>query len=266
MKNDIYLTGFSGQIGTGLRRVFFKKNIEITLLGRKKPPLNQNERFIFFDLNKKINFDAIGNDIILIHLAHDFKKYKSNINFSGTKKLLSFFSSQSSARFIFISTPHGDNPKKDSIYQSEKKATENLFSKNDLILMPSLIHSEIGRANSFFKFIEKLRVPILIPKQVNNIAPIKLSTFCEFLAKEETLINLKGRYLVLGKRDLSFPLFLEDLHNLHSVKVPNFFFLLIIKVLSLIPSNSIFYIEERIKGLMNLPDLKKTKEKKILIS
>ena len=44
MINDIYLTGFSGQIGTELRKVFFKKNIGITLLGRKEPSLNQNER------------------------------------------------------------------------------------------------------------------------------------------------------------------------------------------------------------------------------
>ena len=35
MINDIYLTGFSGQIGTELRKVFFKKNIGITLLGEK---------------------------------------------------------------------------------------------------------------------------------------------------------------------------------------------------------------------------------------
>lgn len=266
MKNDIYLTGFSGQIGTELRNVFSKKNIKITLLGRKEPLLNQNELFIFFDLNKKFNPDSIVNKIILIHLAHDFKKYKSNVNFSGTKNLLSFFSNQSSTRFIFISTPHGDNPKMDSIYQSEKKVTENLFSKNDLILMPSFIHSKKGRTNSLFKLIEKLRVPILIPKQVNDIAPIELSTFCEFLAKEENLLNLKGRYLLLGKRNLSFPSFLKDLYNLNSLKVPNFFFLLLIKILSLIPSHRIFYIEERIKGLMNLPNLKKTKEKKISIS
>ena len=91
MINDIYLTGFSGQIGTELRKVFFKKNIGITLLGRKEPSLNQNERFIFFDLNKKFNPDFISKEIIVIHLAHDFKKYKSNVNFSGTENLLSFF-------------------------------------------------------------------------------------------------------------------------------------------------------------------------------
>ena len=266
MINDIYLTGFSGQIGTELRKVFFKKNIGITLLGRKEPSLNQNERFIFFDLNKKFNPDFISKEIIVIHLAHDFKKYKSNVNFSGTENLLSFFSNRSSTRFIFISTPHGDNPKMDSSYQSEKKATENLFSTNDLILMPSFIYSEKGKTNSLLKFIKNIKVPILIPKQVNDIAPIKLSAFCEFLTKEENLLNLKGRYLILGKRDLSFSLFLKDFYNLNSLKAPNFFFLLLIKVFSLIPSPYIFYIEDRIKGLLNLPDLKKTKEKKILIS
>ena len=179
MINDIYLTGFSGQIGTELRKVF-SKNIGITLLGRKEPSLNQNERFIFFDLNKKFNPDFISKEIIVIHLAHDFKKYKSNVNFSVTENLLSFFSNRSSTRFIFISTPHGDNPKMDSSYQSEKKATENLFSTNDLILMPSFIYSEKGKTNSLLKFIKKIKVPILIPKQVNDIAPIKLSAFASF--------------------------------------------------------------------------------------
>ena len=129
------------------------------------------------DQFKKFNPDFFGKKIIVIHLAHDFKQHKSNVNFSGTENLLTFFSNQSPTRFIFISTPHGDNPKMNSIYQSEKKVTENLFSTNDLILMPSFIYSEKGKTNSILKFLEKLRVPILIPKQVNDIAPINLSSF-----------------------------------------------------------------------------------------
>ena len=129
MKNDIYLTGFSGQIGTKLRKVFFKKNIGITLLGRKEPFLNQNEKFFFFDLSKKFNPDFFGKKIIVIHLAHDFKQHKSNVNFSGTENLLTFFSNQSPTRFIFISTPHGDNPKMNSIYQSKKSNRKSILHK-----------------------------------------------------------------------------------------------------------------------------------------
>ena len=94
--------------------------------------------------------------------------------------------------------------------------------------MPSFIYSEKGKTNSLLKFIKNIKVPILIPKQVNDIAPIKLSAFCEFLTKEENLLNLKGRYLILGK-EIFHSLYSQRFYNLNSLKAPNFFFLLLIK-------------------------------------
>ena len=254
----IYLTGFSGQIGSIFRNVLHENNINAILLGRKEPNLYQNETYMKFDLNdfsfeKKIKYDG---DCIIVHCAYDFYISNSSLqssNLIGTKHLINYFSECFSSRFIYFSTPFdyklSDNA---SFYQTEKAEIEKLFDlKKDLILSPSLLISNNSKISNIFQFLQRIWFPVPIPSETNNIAPIDTDDFV--LTVYERFINEKvvGKYLVTGSNELSFRSFLQDYYQIKTVGIPVLSFRLIIMISK---------FAERLIGLLNLPNLNKLKE------
>ena len=260
----IYLTGYSGQIGSIFRNIFHLNNKNIILLGRTQPSLYQNETYMEFDLNalsyeKKMKYE--GNCIIL-HCAHDFYSRNSLLkspNLIGTKHLINYFSECFSSRFIYFSTPFDHQLFENaSFYQREKAEIEKLFDlKKDLILSPSFLVSDHSKISKLFKFLQHLRFPVPIPSGKNLIAPI--DTHNLVLTVFEQFINKKvvGKLLVVGSNELSFRFFLKDYYKIQSVEIPIFFFRLTIKILKFLNFN---YYAERLMGLLNLPNLEKLKK------
>ena len=261
----IYLTGFSGQIGSVFRNIFRENNKKIILLGRNKPNLYQNETYMKFDLNsfsfeKKIQYD--GNCII-IHCAHDFyiqNGLSQSPNLIGTKHLINYFSECFSSRFIYFSTPFdyhlSDNA---SFYQKEKAEIEKLFDlKKDLILSPSLLVSENSKVSKIFQFMQRICFPVPIPSETNNIAPIDTCDFVLTVSKRFIDKKTVGKFIVTGSNELSFRSFLQHYYKIKSIGIPILFFRFLIRILKFLKFN---FFAERLMGLLNLPNLKKLKEK-----
>lgn len=257
-----YLTGFTGQVGSSLRRIFHEENKNLVLLGRKKPDLYKNETYKKFDLKNFSPDEKIkcNESCIIIHCAYDFSIYKDLLNspnLIGTRNLIHYFSECLSKKFIYFSTPFDKNAYPNaSFYQKDKIEIEKLFDmKRDLILCPSFIVSDFSRIGKFFLTLKKFRFPILIPSNINNIAPINLDDFVDFIFKRFDKQDV-GKFLVIGSNKLTFRAFLQTYYDIKTIRVPKLVFRIIINLFKILPFS---FISERLAGLLNLPDINKLK-------
>ena len=260
----IYLTGFSGLLGSAFREFFAKEQHEITLLGRQKPYLYKNESYLNFDLKHSLSVEDISltGDCLVIHCAYDFNLNSSttdSINFKGTQNLIHSFSKCETVKFIYFSTPlNSTNLFNTSFYQKEKFATEKLFKPDrDLILSPSFLVSHKGKTNKLFNFIQRLKIPIPVPSRTNNIAPIKVNDFTSMIFTKLIKKDVCGKFLIVGSNEQSFASFLKEYYQIRSIKLPIFCIRFIEIIFRIFRFN---YLSERVKGLLNLPDLEELKK------
>ena len=127
--------------------------------------------------------------------------------------------------------------------------------KRDLILCPSFIVSDFSRIGKFFLTLKKFRFPILIPSNINNIAPINLDDFVDFIFKRFDKQDV-GKFLVIGSNKLTFRAFLQTYYDIKTIRVPKLVFRIIINLFKILPFS---FISERLAGLLNLPDINKLK-------
>lgn len=251
---DIYLTGFSGQIGSKVREYANSENIKLNLLGRDKPELKPNEQFIYFNLNGQFNLQKVNKDSVIFHLAHDFSRDAGENNFISTKLLVTGLRKKG-CKFVFTSTPLNQQGNM-SHYQATKLKIDSLFDlEKDLIIKPSLVYSEQNGVNKVFKFLKDLKIPIPLPPIKNKIAPVCAKDLGKFILKSKLNLNLSGKILVVGAERMLFSKFLLTHHNLKNFYLPLVFFKILTSLLTLLPLNSAFYFKERIHGLLNIPDL-----------
>jgi len=259
-----YLTGFSGQLGSAMREFFFNLQQEVTLLGRYKPPLHPNETYIQYDLKTSLSEENISfsGDCIVIHCAYDFNfntLTANSINFRGTQNLIHGFSKCQSAKFVYFSTPLNlENLINTSFYQKDKFAIEKLFdAKRDLILSPSFLVSYKSKTNKFFHFLKRFKVPIPVPSNINNIAPMQVDDFVSMIYSRLIKKDMYGKFLIISSNEESFESFLKNYYQIHSIKFPNFCFRFAANFLRFF---GFFYLSERILGLLNLPNLDELKK------
>tara|TARA_B110000003_G_scaffold179037_2_gene178388 strand:- start:24 stop:836 length:813 start_codon:yes stop_codon:yes gene_type:complete len=264
-----YLTGFSGQLGSALREVFIQKRQDVILLGRRQPLLHQNETYLEFDLSTPLSEEMISfsDDCIVIHCAYDFNFNGSDsisINLRGTQNLIDCFSKSQNVKFIYFSTPLDlKNLLNTSFYQKDKFSNEQLFNFNrDLILSPSFLVSQNGKSNIFFNFFQRFKMPIPVPSNINNIAPIKVDDFTSMIYTRLIKKDKCGKFLIVGSKEYSFKSFLKNYYQIRSIKLPVFFFRFAVNVLRIF---GFYYLSERVFGLLNLPNLDELKKKEDFI-
>ena len=264
-----YLTGFSGQLGSALREFFVKEQQDVTLLGRQRPLLHQNETYIKFDLKTPLSEENIrfSDDCIVIHCAYDFNFNRSSsisINLRGTQNLINCFVKCQTVKFVYFSTPLNlQNLLNASFYQKDKFSTEKLFDSNrDLILSPSFLLSPNGKTNKFFNFFQRFKIPIPVPSGINNIAPIKVDDFTSMIYSRLIKKDMYGKFLIVGSKDQSFKSFLKNYYQIRSIKFPIFCFRFSANVLK---AFGFYYLSERVLGLLNLPNLNELKKTEVFI-
>lgn len=263
LNKQIYITGPSGQLGMCLRQELSLLNIETIILSRKPLDLYSNEKHVAYKLGDEIQISKNSNHIYFFHFAYepyDRNESVKNINYIGLRKIIKNLNTIKKKSFIYISTVNCND--KSTIYNRQKNLAETLLSKEQkLILRPSLIYSRSNGLNKIFYRIRKfIPFPIPIPTNKNNISPIIVEDFVKLLIKLAIMQNTNGIFLVKGKKDINFMEFLKDFHGIKSFYVSIKFWVQLIKFLRIFNNPKLFYLSERINGLINLPDINKLPE------
>lgn len=263
---SIYITGGTGQIGVRLRSALSLAALPVVVLSRNKPLLFKNESFIKYELGDSLANSISSKNTTLIHLAHDFtdRNYDvENVNILALQKLVN----TPISRFIFLATPtpRGDKP---SVYQRQKALCETILqNKNSLVIKPSFIYSEGEGVNKIFFLLKKLRIPIPLPYNMNKLSPIRLDAMIKLIMNMGVLKWQPGTFIVKGEMDMDLKTFLKDFHSIRSFYLPKFFTKWLIYFLSCIKTHKMFYLQERVIGVVNLEDisiLTKQEEVKII--
>jgi nucleoside-diphosphate-sugar epimerase len=262
---QVIILGGSGTISLGLRKRLSRLKINVLILSRKSIPISNNEELYIYNLGESLNFDFYNlskSKITLFHLAHDFDcKHddKDNINYRALIILKKTLSKNTNINMVFISTPIDDRCiKYTSIYQKQKYICEQLLSDLDVaILRPSLIVSDKSQNSILINKFKKFNIPIIIPKIKNEIAPIELDKFTEYLLSFLSVKNIRGNFIIKGQDLMTFKDYLIIYHNLNSVQMPVSIFKIVSYALRYSKINILWLYSEKILGLVNVPCLKK---------
>ena len=254
----IYLTGASGQIGQSFRKILAKLGYPVVVCCRNKIDLYPREIFKQYSLGEPINPVDGDFEHIIFHFAHDFSdqnKNKENVNYVALRRIMNSFKSVGRKQIIFISTPDVNNPRA-TVYTTQKKLAEGILDRNrDLILRPSLIHSENSKKgiSVVFSAFSKLFIPI--PVNRSNIAPIHITEFSYKIFEHVFNTRSSGVLLVKGKNTISLKHYLKEYYQINAFEIPNIFWLLTVKIFKLTKITSLFYLGERILGFIYLRDI-----------
>ena len=246
-----------------LRNEIKINNLEVNLLCRNNPSTYKNEKYTPFNLGDSLEIDCKGCSIILIHLAHDYYDTtdgKSNVNSIGFNRLLDSFHQCQSLRIIYISTPILDDTAV-SRYQEQKLIGEEICSKKDsLILRPSLVFSKKTGINKIFHILSLIQIPIALPNVSAYIAPLSVEKLAKLIVSEDALLNMSGKFLVIGQEKMSFRKYLYRFHNIKSFQINDNLLRWLLFLLKKIPFRYSIYLYERVVGLSKLPEIDKLRE------
>lgn len=207
---NIAITGGNSNLGTYLFNYLKKKN-KVYLLGRKNC-------HVFYDLNKKLNYDFFKKKKIktLIHLAHEYSSNSKNVNLNGSINLFKNIST-AKTRIIFMST-YSSHKSALSVYGKTKYIIETIVpKKNTAIIRPGLIFGyKIDKKITLFRAIIKY-IP-LVPYFVNNkkfLYSVHIRELCSEINKIIRKKKLKKNiYNIYCKEKI----FLKDLIDLMNFK------------------------------------------------
>ena len=255
---EVYITGGSGQLGKVLRKYLFQKGINTKVLSRKIINLYENEEHINFCLGDKIDINNLKGSVIFFHFAYDANdpnNDKSNINYYGMEEILSSFKEFRNFRLIYISTPNLNQ--NTTNYNFQKYLAETLLANYEsLVLRPSLIYSKKDGINKIFNKIRKFNfIKRPSPTNKNKLSPISVKDFIKLTYELSFDENVKGTYLIKGRKDMCFKDFLKEFHNIHSFYLSNYFWKTFINLLNIFSFNKFYFLSERIKGLIELKDI-----------
>lgn len=244
----VLLTGSSGFLGT-----YIRKNIK-------------HIEFIYYDRNKpsNINWNIINGVIHCAGLAHqshnkDLTNLYYQANVELTKNLISSFLDSSAQFFIFISTAtvyanlsskneitENDLGKNLSIYAKSKLQAEKellkIKNKKIFILRPSVIVGPNSKGNiRLLQNLLKKKIPIPIPSKssLNCLTDIRnITLVIEYMSlnyKEikSGIFNVNDN-IQPDTENLLRNLSKNELVNLKLIKIPNYYFIFGLKLISLI--------------------------------
>lgn len=186
MMKHIIVTGGSGYIGTQLVRLALRQGRRVTCLGRSK---SQNSNGIIaatWTLGEALpEFDFVGEDTAVIHLAHDWKNHSGSdgkeggLNISGTQLLCLGAQQVGIQRFVFVSSQSAreDAP---NIYGRVKWRIEQVLQEaGGVSARVGLVYG--GPRIAMFGLLNKLvsKLPILpMISPWNKVQPIHVKEVC----------------------------------------------------------------------------------------
>lgn len=210
----IIITGANGFIGSFLLNFFSQKGFKVSAFVHHLPEKKlKGIKYILFNLGTEINELEFNGIDYLIHCA--YMKYgagnnANEINYSGTKRLLSLSKKFNIKKFVFLSSLSAHKDAK-SNYGKNKYHIEGLFNlNNDLLLKPGLVLGNGGLFLNIVDLIKKNKIIPLIGGGNQPIQTIHIDDLADaiFFAVEN---NISGKYAFAEREPITMKIFYQEI-------------------------------------------------------
>jgi len=211
----VLITGATGGLGRKLVSILKKAgHYDLVLLSRKKIE-DQDDQDIVFRHGDLLDLKSLKNAVkdinIIIHLAAITHAQKDQdyfqINFEGTKNLLSAATIEDVDTFIFLSSRTA-SPKggayAESKYMAEKQVEH--YRNQWLILSPAEIYGT-GPEEAIHKLIHQIKKHVIVPipgRGRYTLCPVYVDDVIEAIIHSMELLHKNKKYLLAGPKEYAF--------------------------------------------------------------
>jgi nucleoside-diphosphate-sugar epimerase len=237
----LLLTGYSGFVGSELRKQLVSANMSFSTLGRTE--ISEAEKHFPWTLGLDPNPQIFEDIDVLIHLAWKTDERHSSanhLNIGGSQKLIES-ARLSGVKVFFISSLAAENPL--SCYGAAKLKVEKINSLGVNIRLPKLV-GQIDSKHTFliWKLIKKLTFLPASQRVFVNVGNLTEGV----LAIIETVVsNCKPTTITLSHRRVTMNEYIRRFLGFQAVSVPMFFLETIFALLHKLPAQKSKNLEDR---------------------